>query len=110
MARHEVEHGWQYFLRSRIASPVTEWEEFINTTFGKIKSKKLIREARRYAKSIKNYVALTKELEEAGKVQEYKDNYIEVKARKAGQKARTDYDKQGKSIRNSFKHIPKEYL
>ena len=110
MARHEVEHGWQYFLRSRVAPPTTEWEEFISTTFGAIKSKKLFREAKRYTKSIKNYVALTKELEEAGKVQEYKDNYIEIKARKTGQKARTDYDKQGKSIRNSFKHIPHDFL
>ena len=110
LARHETEHAWQYFLRSRFAEPVTKWEEFINETFGKIKSKKLLHEAKRYTKSIKNYVALTKYLEDSGKIQEYRDNYIEVKASKAGTKARKEYDRQSKIIRNDFKHIPKEYL
>ena len=110
MAKHETEHAWQYFLRSRLVEPVTEWEEFISETFGKIRSKKLIKEAKRYTKSIKNYIALTKDLEDAGRFQEYLDNYIEIKASKAGAKIRNDYDKQGKVIRNNFKHIPKEYL
>ena len=110
MAKHETEHAWQYFLRSRFAEPITEWEEFIRQTFGKIKSKKLQQEAKRYVKSIKNYIALTKELEKAGKVQEYRNNYIEIKAGKAGAKARKEYDKQGKVIRNNFKHIPEQYL
>ena len=110
MAKHEAEHAWQYFLRSRVSESTTEWEEFIKETFGKIKSKKLLREAKRYAKSIKNYIALTKELEESGKVQEYRDNYIEKKASKAGAKIRKEYDEQGKVIRNNFTHIPKEYL
>ena len=110
MAKHEAEHAWQYFLRSRCAMPVTEWEEFISQTFGEIKSNKLLREARRYAKSIKNYVALTKDLEDAGRIQEYKDNYIEKMASKAGAKIRKEYDIQGKVIRDNFKHIPKEYL
>ena len=110
MARHEVEHAWQYFLRARFAEPVTEWENFVYETFGGIKSKKLQKEAKRYTKSIINYVSLTKELEEAGNIQEYRDNYIEIMARKAGNKARKEYDKQGTVIRNSFKYIPKEYL
>ena len=110
IAKHETEHAWQYFLRSRVTLPVTEWEEFISENFGRIRLKNLLKEAKRYTKSIKSYISLTKELEDAGKVQEYRDNYIEIKASKAGAKTRKEYDKQGKVIRNNFKHIPKEYL
>ena len=110
IAKHEAEHGWQYFLRSRFTEPTTDWEEFIYRTFGKIKSKKLRKEAERYAKSIEKYVILTKELEDAGKVDEYRENYIEKMAQKAAKKVRLDYDKKGKVIRKDFPHIPREYL
>ena len=110
IARHESEHAWQYFLHSRYAEPTTEWETFVSENFSKIKSKKLLQEAKRYTKSIKGYVALTKDLEEAGNIQKYRSNYIEKKASKAGAKIKKEYNRQGKVIRNNFKHIPKEYL
>ena len=97
-------------MRSRVEEPNTEWEAFINDKFGNIRSKKLLREAKRYAKSILNYVSLTKELFDSGNIQKYRDNYIEIKAKQAGEREKKKYDREGKLIRNSFKHIPKEYL
>ena len=110
LAKHEAEHGWQYFLRSRFAEATTEWEEFIGQVFGKIKSKKLNKEAKKYTKSIQKYVALTKDLKESGKIEEYRENFIEKMAKKAAAKIRREYDLQGRVIRNDFPHIPKEYL
>ena len=110
IARHETEHAWQYFLNARFSEPTTEWEEFISQTFGKIKSKALNKEAEVYAKSIKKYVTLTKDLEKNGKIQKYRENYIEKMARKTAERLRREYDKQGKNIRSSFPYIPEEYL
>ena len=110
IAKHEVEHGWQYYLRSRITIPSTEWERFISLTFGKIKNKKLKTEGIKYTKSILNYTNYTKELEEKGQLNKYLDNFIEKIANKNAKKVKNIYNKEGKVIRNNFKHIPKEYL
>ena len=109
-SRHETEHAWQYFLRARIAMPTTEWEAFINRNFCVPKTKKLIREAMKYYKSIRNYVSLTKELEQNKQLDKYRNNYIEKKAHSAGRKASKQYIKEGYEIRKEFSHIPEKFL
>lgn len=110
IARHEVEHGWQYYLRSRFMEPSTEWESFINETFGEIKNPKLWKEAKKYTKSILNYTSLTEDLTKLGNLEKYLNNYIEKMANKIAKKTVEKYNKEGSVIRNNFKHIPIEYL
>ena len=65
---------------------------------------KLEKEADVYTKSIDNYVPHYVDYAR------YRKNYIEIKANKAGAKAKQEYDEQGKIIREDFRHIPKELL
>lgn len=102
--RHEVEHAWQYFLRARHTGGIEQHSMEVAKRFGKIKDKKQQKEAARYAKSIENYVPYNVDYKK------YKKNYIEVRAYKAGNKAKSQYDKQGQEIRQSFPHIPSEML
>ena len=103
-ARHEVEHVWQWFLHARNTGGDSVWQVGIAQIFGKLKTLKMQKEAKRYTKSINNYVPynVDKEL--------YRKNYIEIKARKAGIKAKEQYDKQGIVIRKDFPHIPDSLL
>ncbi len=109
-AAHEAEHGWQYFLKALSGHAAGDWEEGAFETFGKLCDEKLVREARRYTKSIENYTPLSEELKQSGKIDEYRDNYIEKMANKAGEKARKKYDIEGKQLRRSFPHIPEKFL
>lgn len=103
-ARHEVEHGWQYFLDARNGGRRGDFFEGLGTLYGKITDKKLLKEANNYTKSIDTYVPPEKDYNR------YKKNYIEIKANEAGAKARKDYIEQGEEICNEFRHIPSEFL
>lgn len=103
-SRHEVEHGWQYFLDARNGGKRGKFLSELGETYGKITDKKLKKEADNYTKSIDTYVPYYKDYER------YRKNYIEIKANEAGAKAMQEYDEQGQIIRDSFKHIPKELL
>lgn len=109
-AAHEAEHGWQYFLKALSGNAVGDWEERMFDTFGMLCDTKLLREARRYTKSIVNYIPLTKELKDSGEVKKYRENYIEKMAVKAGRKARKQYDIEGKQLRRAFPHIPEKFV
>lgn len=103
-SRHEVEHGWQYYLDARNGGKRGENLEEIGKTCGKITDKKLKKEADVYTQSMDNYVPHYVDYER------YRKNYIEIRANKAGAKAKQEYDEQGKTIREDFRHIPKELL
>lgn len=103
-SRHEVEHGWQYYLDARNGGKRGENLEEIGKTYGKITDKKLKKEADVYTQSMDNYVPHYVDYER------YRKNYIEIRANKAGAKAKQEYDEQGKTIREDFRHIPKELL
>lgn len=103
-ARHEVEHGWQYYLDARNGGKRGEYLEELGSSYGEIKDKKLKKEADNYTKSLDNYVPYYVNYAR------YRKNYIEIKANEAGAKAKQVYDEQGKTIRESFSHVPKEYL
>ncbi len=103
-SRHEVEHGWQYFLDARNTGGTDYFYKYIAVKYGPIKSKKLKQEANKCTKSIDNYVPYNVDFNA------YKRNYIEIMANKKGEKAKNEYSQQGRYIRNSFKHIPEEML
>ena len=103
-AGHETEHVLHWFLHARNTGGNSIWQISLVQKFGKLKTKKVRNEAKRCTKSIQNYVSVYED-EKA-----YRKNYIEIKGRKAGQKAMKQYDKEGSSIRKSFPHIPKELL
>jgi len=104
VARHEVEHAWQYYLRARHTGGTNQRNMEIAKKYGSLKTKALNKEAERCTKAIDNYTPYQVDFKK------YHNNYIEVKARKAGLKARNQYDKEGKIIRKSFPYIPEEFL
>lgn len=103
-AGHETEHVMQWFLFSRNTGGESIWQINIAQKFGGLKTKKVRNEAKRCTKSIYNYVSINEDVEK------YYKNYVEIKARKAGLKAKKQYDREGQSVRKSFPHIPKELL
>lgn len=103
-SRHEVEHGWQYYLDARNGGKRGEEMEALGKSFGKITDPKLKAEADLYTEAINNYVPASKNYEK------YRNNYIEVRAYDEGAKAKEAYIKQGEIIRKDFKHIPPEEL
>ena len=103
-SRHEVEHGWQYYLDARLGTTDTDWKANIYDTEGRLSSLNLIKEAESYHESIKNYIPYYKN------PTEYLKQLIERLANEKGSEAQIKYDKEGETIRKSFPHIPKEYL
>lgn len=103
-ARHEVEHGWQYYLDARNGQERGDFMTSIGEKYGKLNDHELQQEANRYTEAINNYVSAKEDYEQ------YRQNYIEVKAFAAGAKAMKKYNKDGKILREEFKHIPPEML
>ena len=103
-SRHEVEHGWQYYLDARNGKDRGENMLAIGEKYGKLKDPKLQYEADKYTESIDNYIPAEKDYNG------YRQNYIEVKAFDAGARAMKKYNKDGKILREEFKHIPPEML
>lgn len=102
--RHEVEHGWQYYLDARNGQERGDFMTSIGEKYGRLNDPELQQEANRYTEAINNYVPAKEDYEK------YRQNYIEVKAFAAGAKAMKKYNKEGKILREEFKHIPPEML
>lgn len=103
-SRHEVEHGWQYYLDARNGKDRGENMLAIGEKYGKLKDPKLQYEADKYTESIDNYIPAEKDYNG------YRRNYIEVKAFDAGARAEEKYKKEGKILKEELKHIPPELL
>lgn len=104
-ARHETEHVIHYFLKGLLnKQDNTPWQNRMFQQFGPIKDKKTLKEAQAYSQSIENYVPYYINPER------YRKNYIEIKANEKGKIEQTKYDSNAKTIRQNFKHIPKECL
>lgn len=103
-SRHEVEHGWQYYLDARNGKDRGENMLAIGEKYGKLKDLKLQYEADKYTESIDNYIPAEKDYNG------YRQNYIEVKAFDAGARAEEKYKKEGKILKEELKHIPPELL
>ena len=102
-SRHEVEHGWQYYLDARNGGKRGENLEEIGKTCGKITDKKLKKEADVYTQSMDNYVPHYVDYAR------YRKNYIEIRANKAGAKAKQEYDEQGKQSEKIFDIFQKNF-
>ena len=103
-SRHEVEHGWQYYLDARNGQNRGDNMLAIGEKYGKLKDPKLQYEADKYTESIDNYIPAEKDYNG------YRQNYIEVKAFDAGARAEEKYKKEGKILKEELKHIPPELL
>lgn len=103
-SRHEVKHGWQYYLDARNGKDRGENMLAIGEKYGKLKDPKLQYEADKYTESIDNYIPAEKDYNG------YRQNYIEVKAFDAGARAEEKYKKEGKILKEELKHIPPELL
>lgn len=103
-SRHEVEHGWQYYLDARNGKDRGENMLAIGEKYGKLKDPKLQYEADKYTESIDNYIPAEKDYNG------YRQNYIEVKAFDAGARAEEKYKKEGEILKEELKHIPPELL
>lgn len=103
-SRHEVEHGWHYYLDARNTGGGNPWQSEIANKFGPIREKNLKQEADKCTQSIQNYVHYYESFEE------YKNNYIEEMGDKAGRKAQKQYETQAAEIRQEFPYIPDEML
>lgn len=103
-SRHEVEHGWQYYLDARNGQDRGDNMLAIGEKYGKLKDPKLQYEADKYTESIDNYIPAEKDYNG------YRQNYIEIKAFDAGARAEEKYKKEGEILKDEFKHIPPELL
>ena len=103
-SRHEVEHGWQYYLDARNGQDRGDNMLTIGEKYGKLKDPKLQYEADKYTESIDNYIPAEKDYNG------YRQNYIEVKAFDAGARAEEKYKKEGRILKEELKHIPPELL
>lgn len=103
-ARHETEHGWQFYLHARnTKGGTTEWEEKIYDIFKDLPNS-LKKEAKKYTQSIRTYVTVAENREK------YRQNYIEKLANEIGTREKVCYDYERKEIQKEFPHIPKELL
>ncbi len=103
-ARHETEHGWQFYLHARnTKGGVTPWESEMYDLFRDL-PKSMKKEAQKYTDAIHSYVTVAEDRTK------YRQNYIEIKAREAGEKAKALYNYERAEIQKEFPHIPKELL
>lgn len=109
IAAHEVEHAYQYSLvgRFRARFNTTPYGRKCYDLFGPVPQKQM-EEAKAYHDAARKYPALDPK-EDLSKNSEYMDNYLEVKAREAGKKAKIEYKKGRDVILDQFPFTPNHY-
>lgn len=103
-AAHEVEHAWQHSIIGR-AFAQTPYEQRCRDIYGPLDTIELQIEAQRLAQAKAIYPSDTRTADGELKP-EYLNNYFEVKAREAGEKAKEAYNKGRDFIIKQFKTIP----
>lgn len=88
---HEVEHAWQHCQIGRLGKGCSEYELNAFKKFGEIESFDDREEAFKYVIAKEQYPKLS-DTEDLTKNMEYKNNYLEVKARLAGEKAAENFE------------------
>lgn len=101
LSAHEVEHAYQYRQIGRVGKGYSQYGRNSLKYYGKIDGIKENMEAHRYASASENYPVL-KDDEDLTKNADYLNNYLEVKAREAGEKAKKEYEDLGKEVNSQF--------
>ena len=107
-AAHEAEHAYQYSLIGRLGEKDSEYEKRCFRVFGQLPTSAKREEALKYQEAKSKYPKID-DIEDLSKDEEYQNNYLEVKAREAGRKAKKEYEKGRKELFNQFKYVPYSY-
>lgn len=109
VSAHEVEHAWQHSLVGRSGAGKTQYEKNCKEILGPLTNPEEIAEAEKFAQASDNYSGQIK-LEDGSINPKYWNNYLEVKAREAGEAAQKKYDEGEDVLLEQFKYIPKRTL
>lgn len=105
IAAHEAEHAYQHFLIGRLFGGSTDYEARCMDLFGPLIKFTEIREAKKCNVANANYPRTT-DTEDLGKNENYMNNYLEVKAREAGEKAYKEYCDGYNFLIKQFPYLP----
>ena len=98
---HEVEHAYQYCQIGRAGKGYTQYGRNSRKIYGPIDNLQESMEAHKYSIASINYPKLTDE-EDLTQNMAYMNNYLEVKAREAGEKASKEYKESGAEFNKQF--------
>ncbi len=101
LSSHEVEHAHQYRQIGRICKGNSKYCLDSRKLYGPIDGLNESMEAHKYAVASEKYPNIDKS-EDLSKNPEYKNNYLEVKAREAENKAFEEYQSMGKDLNSQF--------
>lgn len=101
LVAHEVEHAYQYKQIGRLGKGCSDYEKNSRKYYGHIDGFNESMEANKYVVASENY-PLLKDDEDLSKNMEYQNNYLEVKAREASEKAINDYTEKGRKLSSQF--------
>ena len=89
-AAHEVEHAWQHAIAGRAGFVNSPYESSAKILLGELSDANLIKLAKDYAYAIRIYPNMAKTSFDDPR---YRNNLLEIDARKAGEQAAEDYKK-----------------
>ncbi len=98
---HEVEHAYQYCQIGRVGKGYSQYGINSRKIFGPIDNLQESMEAYKYSIASINYPKLSDE-EDLSKNMDYMNNYLEVKAREAGERASKEYKDIGAEFNKQF--------
>ena len=98
---HEVEHAYQYCQIGRVGKGYSRYGINSRKIYGPIDNLQESMEAYKYSVASINYPKLTNE-EDLSKNMDYMNNYLEVKAREAGERASKEYKEKGAEFNKQF--------
>lgn len=98
---HEVEHAYQYCQIGRVGKGYSQYGRSSRKIYGPIDNLQECMEAHKYSIASINYPKLSDE-EDLSKNMDYMNNYLEVKAREAGEKASKEYKEKGAEFNKQF--------
>ncbi|MBR1619059.1 hypothetical protein IJ674_04095 [bacterium] len=98
---HEVEHAYQYCQIGRAGKGYSQYGRNSRKIYGPIDNLQESMEAHKYSIASINYPKLSDE-EDLSKNMDYMNNYLEVKAREAGEKASKEYKDIGAEFNKQF--------
>ncbi len=101
LSAHEVEHAYQYSQIGRIGKGYSKYERTAQKLYGQIPNSSESLEAHRYAIASQNYPKIGKD-DNPAEIPGYKENYLEIKANEAGEKAKKEYDEGAKFLKDQF--------